>query len=349
MATVESDRVNEDVRQLLELAMLQSNRYIKELLREKKLPMGVNKDEFQRNLREAISGGQLTAADLRGWLAEVEGWGDQHAYLFRVPTSETQGLRSLQAFSKRAKLAELEHLIDAEIPFDPDEDLRLSTIRHHQDGISLIWVKGSPKLARRSDLDFEENIDGEDIVFQAYERRWARVAARFEWRFESSLAALFISRKSGGSNYSMHRDELLRTVDRLTPSRPRWKALNVSKAITQIDSSDLQRASGSPGVKAIRMNKTTFVGASAQVELSANSQTGDYQDDAEIRQVRKAVDGQRLIGGTADCYVTPNPDREDARLLHIRLYSSDRRALLWGNMNSEEVWELLPYLYEMSR
>jgi hypothetical protein len=70
-----------DADRLLDLALLQGNRFIKELLRAKQLPIGTNKEQFEAHLREAISGGQLTKEDIRAWLAEVEGWGDQHAYL----------------------------------------------------------------------------------------------------------------------------------------------------------------------------------------------------------------------------------------------------------------------------
>src|SRR5688500_7335875 len=65
----------------------QGNRFIKELLRAKKIRIGANKDDFERGLTEAIESGQLTLEDVQAWLDEVEGWGNQHVYLFNISST----------------------------------------------------------------------------------------------------------------------------------------------------------------------------------------------------------------------------------------------------------------------
>jgi hypothetical protein len=165
---------------LLDLALLQGNRFIKELLRAKQLPIGTNKEQFEAHLREAISSGQLTKEDIRGWLAEVEGWGDQHAYLYAVPRNQRATFRDRAALAAVLKTSGYTKFLDAALPGRPEDKLTLATIRQSADGLSFIWVRGSPMLVRRSKLDYEEVVDGEDIHFHAYERRWTRLAARFE-------------------------------------------------------------------------------------------------------------------------------------------------------------------------
>src|SRR5712691_10373878 len=85
--------------QLLDLALLQGNRFIKELLRSKKLPIGTNKEQFEQHLREAISGGQLTRADVLDWLRDVEGWGNQHVFVFASPDADHGLFHERAAFS----------------------------------------------------------------------------------------------------------------------------------------------------------------------------------------------------------------------------------------------------------
>jgi hypothetical protein len=63
------------------VVLAQGNIFIRELLRRKKLPVGVRKEEFEVNLLKAINNGELSLADVTDWLEEVEGWGDQHVYL----------------------------------------------------------------------------------------------------------------------------------------------------------------------------------------------------------------------------------------------------------------------------
>jgi hypothetical protein len=60
----------------------QGNRFIKELLRCRGIRIGTNKDDFERNLNEAIDRGELRVEHLEGWLQQVEGWGNQHIYLY---------------------------------------------------------------------------------------------------------------------------------------------------------------------------------------------------------------------------------------------------------------------------
>lgn len=59
------------------VVMAQGNIFIRDLLRRKKIAVGVRKEQFEANLLKAIDDGQITRADVAAWLGEVEGWGDQ--------------------------------------------------------------------------------------------------------------------------------------------------------------------------------------------------------------------------------------------------------------------------------
>ena len=78
----------------------QGNRFIKELLRNKEITIGKNKADFDKGLREAIKAGTLRLADVEDWLNRVEGWGDQHVYLFRIPSKLIAGLSEKAIYAK---------------------------------------------------------------------------------------------------------------------------------------------------------------------------------------------------------------------------------------------------------
>lgn len=95
--------------QLKELAhrviVAQGNVFIKELLRASGAKIGTTKDDFASNLDAAIDAGLVTQEMLEAWLAEVEGWGDQHLYLVVPPKIDQKALtRGVMASSHAAAL-----------------------------------------------------------------------------------------------------------------------------------------------------------------------------------------------------------------------------------------------------
>ena len=67
------------------IILAQGNIFIKELLRDNKIRIGATKADFEKNLLAAIDDGKLTREHFDTWLNEVEGWGDQHVYLYDIP------------------------------------------------------------------------------------------------------------------------------------------------------------------------------------------------------------------------------------------------------------------------
>lgn len=52
----------------------------------------MTKEDFATNLDAAIDADVITQETLETWLAEVEGWGDQHLYLFEPPEVDAAAL-----------------------------------------------------------------------------------------------------------------------------------------------------------------------------------------------------------------------------------------------------------------
>ena len=87
-----------------EIILSQGNDFIKELLRGNGLKIGTTKKDFAENIAAAIESGELTQQMIEAWLYEIEGWGNQHLYLFEAPTIDIAGVSALLQDSEHAEL-----------------------------------------------------------------------------------------------------------------------------------------------------------------------------------------------------------------------------------------------------
>ena len=95
--------LKEQVEQIL---LMQGNQFIKELLRNNSLPIGSTKKNFLTNINKAIDEDHLTRAMIEQWLKEVEGWGNQHLYLFHTPDIKADQVKQKIEQSEHAGLIE---------------------------------------------------------------------------------------------------------------------------------------------------------------------------------------------------------------------------------------------------
>ena len=140
-----------------DLVVVQGNEFVKELLRAKKLRIGTTKADFETSLHGAIESGELTTADVEAWLAEVEGWGAHHAYLF---TLDGERIVRLLGDSNRLNIAlELGGLAQTysnRRPFAFPVRLTSTAVNRSDTGIEVVWHQGTYAWQRDRTQDFEE-------------------------------------------------------------------------------------------------------------------------------------------------------------------------------------------------
>lgn len=179
----DKDRLKDAVRPVI---LAQGNIFIKELLRKHNIKIGTTKADFAKNLLEAIGEGTLTRPMIEAWLAEVEGWGNQHIYLFRAPSIKPAQVQEKLGTSRFASLAAT--TISHTFP----DDLELSTIWTDREQVSIGWHKGLGGWERAIGKDYERSEDGELYKYQAYRRRFDRSVVRFAWRYKDPFCAIAI-------------------------------------------------------------------------------------------------------------------------------------------------------------
>ena len=180
----------------------QGNRFIKELLRTKNIRIGVNKDDFARNLTEAIETGRLRLGEVDGWLKDVEGWGNQHVYLYNISSTLRKDL-TRPKIRKRVQDAGLDEVWEAPTVLEFPDEPRLTSISCTDSMLRLVWQEASPGWTPVPDKDYTQEEGLDTFEYRAYRKVERRAITRFETRlgvgveqgerkFEG-LAALFIA------------------------------------------------------------------------------------------------------------------------------------------------------------
>lgn len=326
----------------------QGNRFIKELLREKGLRIGATKDDFERNLTDAIEQGELRLQDVDLWLKSVEGWGDQHVYLFNLSPA-LRGALTPDEVRRRVRAAGLGDLWNAPTVLEFPEQPELTSISFADSVLRVVWQESSPAWSPEPEKDFRQE-EGLDLYeYRAYRRVERRAVTRFEARLVDGMAGLFVGDPIQGPEHEEAVKEAKRVIamlldlDDLERNR-----VDISVVSRNLDQRTVPTGAGpSPTVKT---QKSRLTSGGAWVEFAASSKDRAYWEEPAIQDVRLSVRDPQLLAfqGTGGVFVfqqgaSLGPVRLD-RPLRVQLYGKGNRVRLWAQMDVHEVWAILATL-----
>src|SRR5437660_9147944 len=133
------------VRLVKGVVLAQGNIFIKELLRARGIKIGTTKAEFEQNMVNAIQAGNLQREHIETWLNEVEGWGDQHVYLFHVSDKicKANNWENTQEIKAKISKAGFSKQWDAEASFEYPTAHKLTGVYFQEGVLTFAWHKGS--------------------------------------------------------------------------------------------------------------------------------------------------------------------------------------------------------------
>jgi hypothetical protein len=321
----------------------QGNRFVKELLRAKQIRIGANKDDFERHLTEAIESGELTLADIDRWLAEVEGWGNQHVYLFNISPALRRELTrpKIQQSVEAAGLAEL---WDAPTLLAFPDKPQLTSISFNDSVLRLVWQETSPGWVPVPEKNFtvEEGLD--TYEYRAYRKVEWRAITRFEAHVARGLAALFIASPIQGNEHKEAVIEAKRVIAQLMNlDRLENGQFDIPSVSKNLDQQNVPTNKvPNPSVKA---QKSRLGSGGSYVEFAATSSEKAYWEEPAIQNVRDSVRAQQLpvFHGMEGVFIFQDGDGL-ARPLRVQLYGKDHRIRLRAEMDAGEVWTILAKL-----
>lgn len=315
------------------IVMAQGNLFIKELLRSKKLRIGSTKADFIDSLSQAIDSEELTEEDFEMWLHRVEGWGNQHAYLYRwVKSQGDETWNDPVKVRERVRDAGLLKFWNAKSTLAFPESLILTGVYFEQGRLRLVWHQGSRSMVRDTSKDYEETIDDDRYEFRAYRERAERAVMRFDLRCDEQVAGAFLQVPVSSENHVLARDEILTMASKILGPKS-LKAFDIARIMRKLDQKQLE------GGDAFKTEMSRWSGAGAYVEFGASG-GGSYRDVDSIREVRLALPAS--VSGTRAKMVFEAPVEEGpAREVRVNLYGEDRRMWIRSQMTEGQVWTLI--------
>jgi hypothetical protein len=348
----EKERLRSLVRRIV---LGQGNRFIKELLRSKGIRIGSTKPEFEANLFAAIDEGRLREGDVRAWLDEVEGWGDQHVYLYEIPpeVADAPAWRNIEEAQRQLIAKGLGDRLNAADPLDFPDDPRVAAVRYEPGVLRLLWHEASSTWVREAKQDKPlEEIEGWTYQFRAYRALDRRAVMRFEFHFAKRLGALFLSVAAASDDHdtSVAEAEKL-AADVLSFAALPALRLPIAKAITALDQARVEvPATEKPPVMP---QKTRLRGRTgAYVEFGGAADELGYEEDDGVFAVRSAIRGVGVdwFSGTDGAFeFQPTAENALSRPVKVRLFGDQKRLRIFRRLTAQEVWTILSVVARYSR
>lgn len=304
------------------IVLLQGNDFIKELLRQNGVKIGTTKNDFAKNIAEAIDAEALTQAKIEAWLDDIEGWGNQHIYLFEAPEIEAAALAGIFEASAHASL------VGAPQSYSFPRDLELSNILLDGQSLSLVWHLGKEGWDRAKTKDFMQDDGLDQYRYEAYRRRMDRSVVRFEWRFFDPHCAILIHRNKDIDHTVALAVvwSVLQALAIVAAPRPR---LSLTQAV--------KSASKEKGTKSTRLEAD-----GGFVDLVSTLEDGGIDKVAAVRHARHAMNDDEFA--RAQGIFALGEAEKLAQAMSVQVYGSEGRVRLWAQCKRDDVHAVIGYL-----
>lgn len=291
-----------------------------------------------RNLHAAIDEDKLTKGDIEEWLHQVEGWGSEHVYLYKVPARVVKAdWRDPSVVRGLVQQAGFGHLWEAKSSLEFPAEPTLTGIYHRGGAVRFVWHEGSERLFREPQRDPDDRvIDGDQYEFHAYRKISERKVMRFDLRPKVRVAAAFVQVPIRTEEHKAAVQQLWDTVSFLI-SRDDLNPMDISSSIKVLD----QAQFGEGASALLQSNQTRWSGQGGYVEFGATAPGHGYGEVDPIREVRLALQLDDVTGKRATMFYAAPEGTGPPREVRVLLYADDRRVYVPARLTEVQMWQLL--------
>jgi hypothetical protein len=308
---------------LLDLLFKHRMCLIQDLLKDKGKAYSGTRPKLRKRVEGYLGDGAVQAVELVDLLDRITGWGNQHVYLYKGPTSQIERWNTEAKARAALKAHGKEHLFNRRLPLVLPANPVLSSVAWSSGAVRFVWVE---RRDWREHLPDEDYVDG-DIEYTAHRVHRARGLITFDWDLVSGHAALLVQRLPSGENY---RDTKTRFEAHLEPfvKISKFTPLYINAAILSLEKSG--------EVRHRQLEHVTERGGKINF-LSRNRISGAFEDPA-LKKARDAL-GDKLDGCHGNFFL--RMPHQSEREVHIKLYAKDQRLGIFGECSEQEVRHVL--------
>lgn len=319
--TESSERLTQDeINLTLKYLLSHKMAFTQEFLRERGLPFSGTKKRLRERLEEYLADGRLDPEALVHLLNQIEGWGDQHLYLYKAagrlmaPWSTEDSVRKHLSGLGRGRL------LGRPRPVVLPAETNLSSIEWTPERVRFVWIEKRQWEERVPDEDMREG----EMVWRAYRLNVSRGIISFDWDLVSGHAMLMIQRLPRGSNYTRVRARFEKELEPLV-ALSQFERLRVSRVIVPIqESGEVRRRQLRYQTR--RGGRATFTSAGPSRDALA---------DPALDRAEQAL-GEETAGLLGNFYWIAAEGKLGAEI-HAKIYASDQRIGLFGEHEERDV------------
>lgn len=311
------------------IVLAQGNVFIRELLRDHDLPIGITKKDFRAHLDDAIDDEKFTQDMLEEWLLKVEGWGDQHIYMYVPPAVAPTKVRVL------LEKSEFKKLIDRPVSYDFPADLTLSSMTVHSDALSIVWHQSSTGWKRDEAKDRHEMIDDDLYEFRAYRQRYDRAVVRFEWRFADPYCCILLQLPYEGTVHAAALGVVWGDLQKIGLAAGPFSKIALSKAIKQLSRN-----------KDVETRKSKRMTAGGYVELGSTTPDTSIADIEAVREVLRDVDDKKFKDADGVFSLDNAKFAALSKAVKLQGHGEDSRLRVWVQCKRDDIFFLLKFVHD---
>ncbi len=314
--------IEQETVELIDLILAHKKEYTQRFLRSNDFHYSGTKEELRDRLIHLISRNEITPQDLTELLDEIEAFGNQHIYLFKIPDSYLERLLDFDSVRRIFEDNNLSELYNNYRPLILPEEPEISSIKHNDEWLSIRWVTKKEKI-QQLERTRERDESGREILIKKYLIRKFRATSLFRVSLITGDAELLIYRLPSGSNYNEEKNNYLQQLDGWFD----WGVLSHSN-LTPI----ISRIENSGEVRTRNIGLRTSRGSNIDIASYA-SDKGIY-DDPDASAARGSITSG--VGNRGNFYWLPeNSNGVLTREIHTILYRD--RVAITGECREEEV------------
>lgn len=311
-----------EVVEIIDLLLAHKKEYIQEFLRENGFRFSGTKEDLRERLLNLYGRGKITREQILQQLDLIEGYGNQHVYLFRIPEHHIERFRNRENVMRIFKDNNLEDVYNNYRALAFPDEPEVASITHNDDWLKIRWVVKKEKiqlLEERREID-EQN---REILTKKYVIRKYRGVTMFRLSLISGDAELLIYRLPQGSRYEQEKDRYLSYLTDWF----NWGLLsniNLYPVISRIEDSDEVRT----------RNVGLRTAKGSHIEISSPSRTAGIENDPDAWNARQTI--RTGIGNRGNFYwLSEKSNGALSRKIHTIIYPD--RIAFFGECREEEV------------
>ena len=315
------DKVHDkQVSQILDYVLKHNKAYVSGFLKSKSLQVSGTKSDFRSRIEEAIYKEEVIVDELLDLLNRVEGWGNQHIYLFRASPQDLSIWRNKNRVEQILKRNGKIQLLNKTRPIFMPEGTTLASIQWTSTQARFEWVEPrewQEYYPEKNKEDLEKN-----ILWKAYVKKKDRGLMAFDWDLTSGVAMLMIQRLPSGENYKKVKRNLIKQLKPILNIDDFFK-IRVTKAITKLVESG----------EVLNRQLVLETDRGSHANYTSAGADSDVFKDPRIRSSKEALG--EVVGSLGNFYWPVSVSLKKA--LHMKVYAKDHRLGIFGEHLEESV------------